>query len=368
MTDVFLQLIRAGLWERAEGSLPEISDAEWQQMQDMATEQTLPGLFAAGIRRYDAEPPSEVSISLMQEEVRMEDRNKKMDAFVRQVFPFLEQHGLKPLLVKGQSIARYYERPDRRSSGDVDVLLTPADYEKAKELLAAKASSCGPEDRFLLHQGLFFGGFELELHGTLRSRLSRRIDRFLDELCESTIERGGVPVMDGIPSPAPDDYLIFVFVHILQHFFQEGVGLRQVCDWCRMLYACKGQFDVNLLEERLRKMGLMSEWYAFASLAVDHLGLPADAMPLYRSGLQGKASRILNYMMRTGNFGKNRDLAGMHRLPFVFKKISLFTRKITDFLVYRLMIFPLDGTRFMLHTTLVSLRHTASELSDKRGA
>ena len=32
--------------------------------------------------------------------------------------------------------------------------------------------------------------------------------------------------------PAPDEDVVFVFSHILQHFYKEGIGLRQICVWC----------------------------------------------------------------------------------------------------------------------------------------
>ena len=368
-TDSFLQLIRAGLWEKTEGDLPAVSDATWLKVLELAKEQTVPGLLSAGIRRYNAEPPSEVSLQLMQEEAQMELRNAKMDAFIAKLFTLLQKDNIQAVLIKGQSIARYYEQPERRCPGDVDLVLTPENYEKAKTLMTPKARSCGPEDRFLLHYGLFFGGIELELHGTLRSRLSSRIDRFIDGLCKDVFDKSRFQIQgiagSDIPSPVPDDYLILLFLHILQHFFQEGIGLRQICDWCRLLWAGKGEFDIALLEERLKNLGLMSEWHAFAALAVGYLGLPKDAMPLYEEGYEIKAARILRYIFNTGNFGQNRDLAGMRRLPFFFKKTALFLRKAGDFFKYRLMIFPADGTRFMFHTTLVSIRHSATELSGR---
>ena len=35
--------------------------------------------------------------------------------------------------------------------------------------------------------------------------------------------------------PAPDCDVVFLFTHILHHFFFEGIGLRQFCDLCRFL-------------------------------------------------------------------------------------------------------------------------------------
>ncbi len=51
-------------------------------------------------------------------------------------------------------------------------------------------------------------------------------------------------------------------------------------------------------------MGLMSERKAFAALSADYIGMPVEALPLYSSERKwsGKASRILSFVLETGNF------------------------------------------------------------------
>lgn len=83
--------------------------------------------------------------------------------------------------------------------------------------------------------------------------------------------------------PYVDEDVIIVFSHILQHFYQEGIGLRQICDWCRLLWTYQDKIDRSLLKNRLKKMGCMSEWSAFAALAVEYLGMSVKAMPFYYS-------------------------------------------------------------------------------------
>ena len=60
---------------------------------------------------------------------------------------------------------------------------------------------------------------------------------------------------------------------------EEGVGLRQVCDWCRLLWTYKDSLNYGLLEQRIKRAGLMSEWKAFGAYAVDYLGMPVEAIP-----------------------------------------------------------------------------------------
>lgn len=56
----------------------------------------------------------------------------------------------------------------------------------------------------------------------------------------------------------------------------------------------------------------MSERHAFAALAVEWLGMPAESMPLYSSDKKWSrnAVRIISFVLKTGNFGHNRSLSG----------------------------------------------------------
>ena len=73
-----------------------------------------------------------------------------------------------------------------------------------------------------------------------------------------------------VPLPSPDNDVIIVFTHFLQHFFVGGVGLRQICDWCRLLWTYRDSIDRGLLERRLKEMGIVSEWQAFGAFVVEY--------------------------------------------------------------------------------------------------
>ena len=189
--------------------------------------------------------------------------------------------------MKGQGIAQCYEKPLWRSSWDVDLLLSDSNYEKAKSLLAPLATSVEEENKYTKHLGMIISGWEVELHGNLRSELSCKIDRGLDEITKDVFFGGNVRSwMNGktqVFLMGPENDAIYVFTHILQHFFKGGIGLRQICDWCRLLWTYKESLNHDLIESRIRRMGLMAEWRVFAVMAVEYLGMPVEAMPLYHS-------------------------------------------------------------------------------------
>ena len=56
----------------------------------------------------------------------------------------------------------------------------------------------------------------------------------------------------------------------MQHLFLEGVGLRQICDWCRLLYTYRDSINHELLKSRIQRMGLMTEWNKDGAKQIRH--------------------------------------------------------------------------------------------------
>lgn len=349
----FLELVRAGLFpEKGVRILVHGLSVDWTEVYRMAEKQSVIGLVAEGIDSLPASerPPQEVIWQFVGNTLQLEQRNKAMNEFVAELTERLRANDIKAILVKGQGIAQCYEKPLWRACGDVDLLLSEDNYEKAKKVLLPLASEMEQEYTHFKHQGMIIDGWVVELHGTLHSRLSGRVDRMVDEVQRDVFCGGKVRLWMNertqVFLPAPNEDVIFLFTHILHHFFFEGIGLRQFCDWCRLLWTYRDKLDVWLLKQRLQKAGLMSEWKAFAAFAVKWLGMPAESMPLYDMDekWKRKAERICRFVLEVGNFGhkQRRDYSGMSYLK---RKFVSFWGRLSDMLRH-FWIFPLDSFRF----------------------
>ena len=346
----FFSLLRAGLWEQADATFDVNEKVDWEKVYQLAEEQSVVGLVLAGIERLrnaslHLNIDQELLLQWIGEVQLIEQQNKSINDFVAKLIERLRREDVYAILVKGQGIAQCYERPLWRASGDVDLLLSEQNYEKAKKVLLPIAVDVEREYKTFKHQGMTLdGGYVVELHGTLHSRLSKRIDKGIDKVQRDVFYGGNVRSwLNGRTSvflPSPDNDVIFVFTHILHHFYIEGIGLRQICDWCRLIWTYRDSLDRGLLEKRIRKMGLMSEWRAFAAMTVDYLGMPKEVMPFYDSRFKVKGERILKFVLESGNFGHNREAAS--------GKIGSAMSKFKDF-VRHSRIFPMDSIKFFFH-------------------
>lgn len=355
--EAFFALVRAGLWEETNDNDNQNENhydvLRWGEVDKLAEEQSVMGLMAAGVEKLTAfSIPLTEKLTLLGKCQLIEQRNIAMDSFVAELMQRLHESGIKAVLLKGQGIAQCYTKPLWRSSGDVDLLLDEENYKKAKRLLLPMASETGKEFEYDQHQSLTIGAYTVELHGSQRCGLSGRMDAVIDEVQREVCQNDKVRLwMNGnvpINLPAPDEDVILVFTHFLKHFYRGGIGLRQICDWCRLLWTYQEKLDVSLLEFRLREMMLMSEWKAFGAFAVEQLGLPVEAMPLYNLSAKWKckAQRIEEFIMMSGNFGHNRDSSYWTKYPYLIRKAFSMKCRVGD-LINHARIFPLDSLRFM---------------------
>ena len=355
----FLDLVKAGLWEK-ECLIKPLGDVDYNEIYRFSQEQSVDGLVAAGLELVsNMRVPQNVALTYAGVALQLENRNKAMNLFIAELTTKLRKEGVYFLLVKGQGVAQCYERPLWRACGDVDLLLDRDNYKKAKEILTSVASHVDEEDDRRLHLALTINTWIVELHGTLDGEWSKKVDMVVANIQKESLDKKEVREWKNgnveVALPAIDDDVLFVFTHILQHFFRGGIGLRQICDWCRLLWTYRDSLDVQLLEARLRKSGLMSEWKTFAALAVEYLGLPQESIPFYseRGIHKKKASKVLDYVMEKGNLGHNSDESFRKDKSRFFIKLISFIRNTRNAIKVGL-IFPMDSLKAWWNMTGLS--------------
>ena len=374
----FFTLVRAGLWEQ-EVQLAPYGEIDFAEVLRLSEEQSVVGLVAAGIEHIvDRKPQKKDVLQFIGRTVQLEQRNQAMNYFIGVMVEKMREAGIYTVLVKGQGVGQCYERPLWRSCGDVDLFFDAENYERAKGFLSPLAVEVEPEEKRKKHLAMAIEPWVVELHGLMPTEISERINAGVERVQSDVFAGGGVRVWnnDGadVPLPSPDNDVIIVFTHFLQHFFVGGVGLRQICDWCRLLWTYRECIDRDLLLRRLREMGIVSEWKAFGAFAVEYLGLPFTVYRLLlleddvnlnlndydnenvnlkletwnlKPSLRRKARRICRVVLEAGNFGHNKDNSYRLKYPKLVEKSITFFRRLGEY-ARLIAIFPMDAPRFFV--------------------
>lgn len=362
-------MLRAGLWEK-DVCLSQFGDVDYVEVLCLAEEQSVVGLIAAGLEHVtDVKVPEEVTLQFVGQILQLEQQNTAMNSFIALAVEKLRQSGVYTLLVKGQGIAQCYERPLWRACGDVDFFLDSINYSRAKSVLSALSDKIEEENTERLHQGMQIGPWTVELHGSLRSGLWEKMDVGIDILQDDTFRNKHIRIWKNngteVPLPNSTNDVLFVFTHILQHFFQEGIGLRQICDWCRLLWKYNNNIDKHILQSFIGSMGIWSEWLSFSSLVVNELGMPLEAMPLFNDTYKWrrKSNLLLSCILRTGNLGHSVEKCIDSEDSFLKQKIEAAYHYTTDAIRHAL-IFPMDSIKVWTSVMKSGFGATAKKLNN----
>ena len=299
------------------GNISRVVDSmDWQELYSFASKQALLGLCFDGIERLGKENPEELRLNPIGRELLMtwmgkahqiSRQNRKVNAVAGKLFSMLKKDGLRCCVLKGQGNALMYPNPYSRTPGDVDVWID-ASRERIMEY-TQKKFELGDDIR-LQHLETSLDGVLVELHffpcsmnnPIYHARLQKWFQRNADLQCSHIV---GLPDGAGdIAIPTSAFNVVYQLCHLYHHFFDEGIGMRQIIDY----YYVVSMLNVNCemltwLPKDLKHLGLWK--FAGAVMYVLHeaLGLPEEKMIAPMDEKRGKL--LLVEILNGGNFGKH---------------------------------------------------------------
>lgn len=303
----FFTLLRSGLWGTdADASLFD-STTDWMSLFQIAKSQSTLALVYDGILTLPRELRPERRLFLQWSNIvaQIEEENDHLNDRLHEVFDLFQQNGLTPILLKGQGVAQCYRRPEHRQCGDIDVFIGKRDYEKANALLRVEAT--GEHNENMKHTGFVWRGIEVEVHRQMAHLSTPWRNAFFQRTLRGWFPKGSraVLIKERPVAVNPLEFdVLYVFIHSLCHCLNEGIGLRQICDWANMLASHRKHLNHNELLRLLEGTGLLKAARIFGAVATDVLGLPADCLPFtLQERDHRKAEWLLADILEGGNFG-----------------------------------------------------------------
>ena len=220
-----------------------ITGMDWQELYSFASKQALLGLCFEGIERLGKEYPEEMKQNPIGRELLMtwmgkaqqiRRQNMKVNAVASKLFSMLREVGMRCCVLKGQGNALMYPNPYSRTPGDIDVWID-ASRERIMEY-AQKKFELGDDIR-LQHLETSLDDVPVELHFfpcsmnniLYHARLQKWFRRNADLQCSHIV---GLPDGAGdIAIPTMAFNVIYQLTHLYHHFFDEGIGMRQIIDY-----------------------------------------------------------------------------------------------------------------------------------------
>ncbi|MBO1362882.1 nucleotidyltransferase family protein [Prevotella sp. A2931] len=228
-----------------------------------------------------------------------------------------KKEGFEACILKGQGNAILYPDIYERSPGDIDVWLRPANKETRKtttkerrQIIIQYVKQIIPEAPIRFHHIQFdiIKGLSIELHffpinlnnPFANKKLQCWFHEMEDFQFSHTVKLHNNSV---ICIPTLKFNLVYQMCHILHHFFDDGIGLRQLIDY---YYLLKQEPNEETKEEIRRMFSTLHiEQFANAVMFVLHNTLGLECKYLLCPPDKIRGSILQQEILRGGNFGKN---------------------------------------------------------------
>lgn len=284
-----LELLKASLFD-IEPSFPEKVD--WDAVLQEAKDQTVVALAAPAV------PDSESvkwQVPVAQNTATFLNLLNEQTKLIR----LFDAAGIPLVILKGFAAAMYYPAPLRRSMGDVDFLVPPEHFEKARVLMEENdylfRSDHGTDRDYSYTKR----GVVLELHHRYSDEkwdIDPLILESFPDITTRELFRHRFPVL-------PEMINGLILLDHVRHHLQGGLGIRQIIDWMMFVHANLNDENwKNSFSLLARNAGLETLAVTMTSMCKRFFGLP-DPITWCDTADESTARELLGIVFDYGNFG-----------------------------------------------------------------
>lgn len=316
VNNIFYQLIRVAIG--TQDSLSRLpSEAEWEELFEMAVKQSLVGICFVGLHTLGADSDEgyvkigmseELYFNWMGMALQIQMRNEQVNRQCVEVQQVIEKVGFRTFIMKGQGNAVLYnsseDMPLFRQSGDIDIYLDGG-FKKVNDFVQ-KTCPTNQINELEIHYHCL-EDTEVEIHYRpffMRNPIKNaRLQSFFKETMRFD-NKVALPNDAGeINVPTTEFNLVHQMVHIFHHLFTEGVGMRQLMDYYFLL--CSVKESAENVKRVVHELGLDRFASALMWVLGNVFGMQGEYMLWKPCEEDGRL--LLEEIERSGNFGHHDE-------------------------------------------------------------
>ena len=242
----------AGSWREIQAPV-DVSPSELDQITTLLYNSGGTGL--AWWRIHESDLRNTASGEMLHQGYRLQAlQTPIMEDRIVSAFRLLTAAGVEPILFKGWATARFYSHRTLRAYGDIDLVVRPAEYATAREVLQQES-----------------GTWWIDLHRGLPELDDRAIDGVFERSQTIALKDLQIRVL------ADEDHLALLAIHLFKHGAWRPSWL---CDIAALVEAVPANFEGRICFGPRRRQRV---WIASAiALAQRLLGANTDKIPLHR--------------------------------------------------------------------------------------
>lgn len=282
----------------------EFSDTDWQAVFDELRAQAGAAVVMDALSDIEEIIPPEIFAEWLSYTVHVMgcvEHTLYMQTELQRLF---SDNGIPLGILKGTAAAYDYPNPLCRNMGDIDFLVNKRDFNRAYKLMLDDGYELAyDEDNAHYHYTLEKGGIMFELHkepaGLAENEKSDALRTLFADCC-GAFERSEISDCEVYRLPRLQNGLVLL-LHLVKHL-DEGIGLRQVCDWFAFVQkeltdeVWKAEF-----EPVLKPAGLDNLARIVTKMCAIYLGL--DGVTWCEDVMEADCAELMRFVLDNGNFG-----------------------------------------------------------------
>ena len=281
----------------------EFQNIDWKAMLAWAESQAIVGIIYQGILRAgkNVTIPFDLLMEWIGYAQQINVQNNVINNKCADVVREYSNLGYNCMILKGQGNAQYYPEPLSRTPGDIDVLIS-SDV-KRDEITQYVLKGKKVTGHHYHHIEYNEDGIQVEVHYYACSQNNpiymRRLNIWLDAR-STPINVDLSEAEDSILVPSWEYNVVYQLAHMMHHFFDEGIGLRQMIDYYYLLRS-DGRGQMDDVKETLKYLNLYDFAGAVMYIMKEVLGLEEKYLIEPVDERRGKT--LLKEILKGGNFG-----------------------------------------------------------------
>lgn len=286
--NILFSLIKTSLCfqKNREAFLDIPEDLDWNSLVNLAARQGVLCVARDGLGQMEG-LSRELLIRWELSVQKLEARNKRQRAVIKELVALFRENGIEILLLKGIGLSELYPDPNHRECGDIDIFLF-GDYEKGNKVIEDLGIEVEREGS--KHSKFYFKGVPVENHKTFLNVGYTQTDKNLEKHLHKILYEQGFDsiVIDDtqVRIPTPDFTAIFLSRHDITHFLASGLVLRHFCDLALFFKKNSERIDFANFEKVMREEGQFNLISSFLAIGHLHLGLPQESIPEFLTDRQ----------------------------------------------------------------------------------
>ena len=288
--------------------MPEsVKCVDWMRMMQWAEQQAVVGVIYGGIQR--AGKTLDIPFGDLMEWIgyaqQIEAQNRLMNKKCVEVVSEYQRAGFNCMLLKGQGNAKTWSSPLLRNPGDIDILITDKRRKEIVQYVKRRKSLTGYHFHHIEYEE---DNVPVEIHFfacSLNNPVYRnRLNNWLAKKSECILVQ--IPnEAKSIPVPTWEYNAVFQLAHMMHHFFDEGIGLRQFVDYYYLLKSAEPARKTDL-NKTLQYLNLYNFAGAVMYVLEEALGMEERYLLVPADERRGKT--LLKEVLKGGNFGQHSGL------------------------------------------------------------